>query len=133
MIATYEPSSPKTCDSWVYKVTTNDPIVLHGPETITQEHADTVISAWLAFLRARSPTAYRWINGATGEHANEIYFRASQDEARAAFAADGHQERDKSCAGSVIYKQGISKFAFDPPADFASPNFGKSAANEGKD
>ncbi|MEM6827842.1 MAG: hypothetical protein AAF553_07840 [Pseudomonadota bacterium] len=124
MLAVYEPRTVDRCTSWVYKVSTNDPMEIKGPETITPAHADAVINAWLGYLRARSPTAYKWINGSTGNHVNEIYFRDSEKEARRDFAAGGHMERDTSCGGSVLLKHGVSKFRFVPSEDFLREDFG---------
>lgn len=123
MLAIYEPRDPARCESWAYKVSTHDPMVIDGPETITPDHAQAVVNAWLSYLNARSPTAYQWINGASGNHRNEIYFRETEAKVRADFAADGHLERDKSCGGSVLLTHGVSKFRFVPSRDFTSPTF----------
>lgn len=123
MLAIYEPRDLQRCESWAYKVSTHDPIVIKGPDTITPDHAQAVVNAWLSYLNARSPTAYQWINGAAGNHRNEIYFRKTEAEARADFAADGHLKRDKSCGGSVLLTHGVSKFRFVPSKDFTSPTF----------
>lgn len=128
MIAVYEPYGPARCESWVYKVSTHDPMVIEGPPVITQKHADYVVNAWLAHLQDRSPTAFNWINGASGNHMNEIYFRPTEAEARAAFKADGHMVRDTDCPGSVLLKHGVEKFAFSAPADFTAPDFGEAPA-----
>jgi len=128
MMAIYEPYGPARCESWVYKVSTHDPMVIQGPPVITQKHADYVVNAWLAYLEERSPTAFNWINGASGNHINEIYFRTTEAEARAAFKADGHMVRDTDCPGSVLLKHGVDKFAFTAPADFTAPDFGEAPA-----
>lgn len=124
MLAVYEPRTVDRCTSWVYKVSTNDPMEIKGPEVIAPAHADAVVNAWLGYLRARSPTAYKWINGSTGNHVNEIYFRETEEEARRDFAAGGHMERDTSCGGSVLLKHGVSKFKFAPSEDFLRADFG---------
>ncbi|MEO1046855.1 MAG: hypothetical protein AAFW59_00855 [Pseudomonadota bacterium] len=128
MLAVYEPRTVDRCTSWVYKVSTNDPMEIKGPEVIAPAHADAVVNAWLGYLRARSPTAYKWINGSTGNHVNEIYFRETEDEARRDFAAGGHMERDTSCGGSVLLKHGVSKFKFAPSEAFLRADFGASKA-----
>ncbi|MDJ0978807.1 MAG: hypothetical protein QNI87_09735 [Erythrobacter sp.] len=124
MLAIYEPYDPERCKKPVYKVSTYDPIIFDGPSAISQAHANAVVGAWLGYLRDRSPTAYKWINGPTGNHVNEIYFRESEEEARQAFASDGHMKRDTNCTGSVLYRQGTSKFRFVPSDAFKRADFG---------
>lgn len=125
MISLYESMTDNSCGSNVYKVSTADPIVIEGPDTITVNHINRVVAEWKAHLREKSPSAWRMIHGDTGAHLTDVYFRRSDEDARKAFARDGHLAREPGCWGSVLVKSPVENFAFSKPADFVLHTFGQ--------
>lgn len=124
LIAIRQNPGPEGCNSYIYKVSTVEPIMFEGPRDFTSAHADELVASWMMYLHDRSPTAYRWINGPAGYESPKVYVRESADEVMQAFREDGHLVRDRRCPGSVLLTHGTSKFRFDPPVDFAEASFG---------
>lgn len=125
MISLYESVQKNSCGDRIYKVSTAEPIVIDGPDTITVNHINTVVGEWIAHLRTVSPAAWRMVNGDTGDHVTDVYFRRSHEEAVRAFTRDGHLEREPGCWGSVLMKHPVESFAFSAPADFVKWEFGQ--------
>jgi len=125
MISLYESMTQNSCGSRLYKVSTADPIVVQGPDTITINHINAVVGEWMNHLREMSPAAFRRVNGDTGEHLTDVYFRRSEEDARKAFTRDGHLRREPGCWGSVLIKSPVESFAFDAPSDFILHEFGQ--------
>lgn len=125
MISLYESMSDNSCGSQIFKVSTADPIVVQGPDTITVNHINRVVAEWKAHLRDTSPQIWRSIHGDTGAHLTDVYFRRSDEAARRAFARDGHLAREPGCWGSVLVKSPVDRFAFSAPGDFVLHTFGQ--------
>lgn len=125
MISLYESVTQNSCGDQIYKVSTKEPIVIGGPDTITVNHINAVVGEWKAHLRTASPSAWRMINGESGGHLTDVYFRRSSEDAVRAFTRDGHLSREPGCWGSVLLKHPVDSFAFSAPTDFVLHEYGQ--------
>ena len=125
MIAVEQAVGPSGCDTYRYKVSTVEPIVIQGPPEVRPAHADEISAWWMIHVRRNAPTAYRWLTTDVGHEPPEVYFRESREEAFAAFRKDGHLRKSRSCSGSMLVGLGTSRFHFEAPLDFTKTEFGE--------
>lgn len=131
LIAVRQAVGPAGCDTYRYKVSTREPIKLKGPAEIRPSHGDELAAWWMIHLRQTSPTIYRWLNTSVGHEPVQVYFRETPEEVLAAFRADGHLRRDRTCSGSVLAVVRTSNFRFSPPEEFLRVDFGNEPAPQG--
>lgn len=125
MIAVHQAVGPAGCDTYRYKVSTVQPIVIKGPPEVRSTHGDELAAWWMMFVRDRAPLPYRWLTTSAGHEPPEVYFRESREEVMEAFRADGHLRQSRSCSGSKLVGLGTKRFRFDPPPGFTLSDFGQ--------
>jgi len=131
MIAVHQAVGPAGCDTYRYKVSTIEPIVITGPPEVRAAHGDELSAWWMMFVRERAPIPYRWLTTSAGHEPPQVYFRESAEEVRQAFRADGHLRQSRSCSGSKLVGLRTRKFQFTPPPGFASVDFGNEPVPQG--
>lgn len=128
MIAVEQAVGPAGCDTFRYKVSTVEPIVIEGPPQVRGAHGDELASWWMMYVRERAPLPYRWLTTSAGHEPPQVYFRESAEEAMKAFRADGHLRNNRSCSGSKLVALRTKAFHFTPPPGFVTSEFGNEVA-----
>lgn len=131
MIAVEQAVGPAGCDTFRYKVSSVEPIIITGPPEIRAAHGDEMAGWWMMFVKQRAPLAYRWLTTSAGHNPPEVYFRETAEEVMEAFRADGHLRNNRSCTGSRLVGLRTSKFEFTPPPGFVKSDFGNEPAPQG--
>lgn len=131
MIAVHQAVGPAGCDTYRYKVSTVEPIVIQGPPQVRAAHGDELAAWWMMYVRDRAPTPYRWLTTSAGHEPPEVYFRETREEAMQAFREDGHLRQSRSCSGSKLVGLRTRNFKFTPPPGFVRTEFGNEPAPQG--
>lgn len=131
MIAVHQAVGPAGCDTYRYKVSTIEPIVIKGPPEVRAAHGDELASWWMMYVRDRAPTPYRWLTTSVGHEPPQVYFRETPEEAMEAFRKDGHLRQGRSCSGSKLVGLRTRNFKFTPPPGFVRTEFGNEPAPQG--
>lgn len=125
MIAVHQAVGPAGCDTFRYKVSSVEPIVIKGPPEVRGAHGDELAAWWMMYVRQRAPLPYRWLTTSAGHEPPQVYFRESAEEVMEAFRADGHLRQSRSCSGSKLVGLRTKRFRFDPPPGFTLSDFGQ--------
>lgn len=128
MISVEQAVGRQGCDTYHYKVSTVEPIVIQGPPEVRRAHADELTAWWMLHIAQQRPLAYRWLTTDAGHKPAQIYFRESEEEALEAFREDGGLRKSRRCIQSRLVPMRTNRFQFNAPVGFTKVDFGFEAA-----